>query len=73
MDSANEALIVQDLAVGYNGRGLLPAFDWKGESRDFGTLIGSDGGGKSIIVKTARELLEPVAESVRTSKVATGI
>jgi ABC-type Mn2+/Zn2+ transport system ATPase subunit len=58
------ALMAHDLVVGYNGRPLLPAFDWEIGYGQFWALLGSNGSGKSTIVKTALGLLECVGGGI---------
>jgi zinc transport system ATP-binding protein len=58
------ALEVEGLVVGYQGRGLLPGFNWTVNQNDFWALLGSNGSGKSTIVKTVLGLLDLVGGDI---------
>ena len=60
MNPQSQTLSAENLVVGYNGRGLLPAFDWSVCKGDFWALLGSNGSGKTTIVKTVLGLLDAV-------------
>ncbi|MEC9465767.1 MAG: ATP-binding cassette domain-containing protein [Myxococcota bacterium] len=64
MTSEKHALITRGLVVGYQGRPLLPAFDWEVASGQFWALLGSNGSGKSTIVKTVLGLLDRVGGEI---------
>lgn len=57
-------LEVENLIVGYQGRALLPAFDWRVHEKDFWALLGSNGSGKSTIAKTVLGLLDSVGGKI---------
>jgi ABC-type Mn2+/Zn2+ transport system ATPase subunit len=67
----SRALEVRNLVVGHQGRALLPGFNWQVNQKDFWALLGSNGSGKSTIVKTVLGLLDSVggAISYRTESV----
>ncbi|MBT6175742.1 MAG: ATP-binding cassette domain-containing protein [Deltaproteobacteria bacterium] len=62
--SNSRALEVEGLVVGYQGRGLLPGFNWTVHQKDFWALLGSNGSGKSTIVKTVLGLLDLVGGDI---------
>ena len=59
-DADTQALTTHQLVVGYEGRPLLPAFDWEITYGQFWALLGSNGSGKSTIVKTVLGVLDRV-------------
>ena len=62
--SDSRMLEVENLVVGYQGRALLPAFDWRVHENDFWALLGSNGSGKSTIAKTVLGLLDSVGGKI---------
>lgn len=69
MTNSNETLLsCADLALGYDGKAVIDNLNFEVNNGDYLCIIGENGTGKSTLIKTLLNLMNPIAGKIITAK-----